>query len=118
MQNKQVKRVRPRRFSDLAIYTTGLEVYGKGEWKVKKHVTDGKRRVWYMLHIAIDTNTHEIVAAEFRLSNVTNAELFSNLLKQIRRKIIEIPGDGAYDTRDCNNVKRVKRAVPLTPPRK
>ncbi len=30
----------------LAIDATGLKVYGEGEWKVKKHGTDGKRRVW------------------------------------------------------------------------
>ncbi|CAI2322204.1 hypothetical protein IFVP182_C240032 [Vibrio parahaemolyticus] len=29
----------------LAIDATGLKVYGEGEWKVKKHGTDGKRRV-------------------------------------------------------------------------
>ena len=34
------------------------------EWKVKKHGTDGKRRAWRRLHIAVDTSTHEIVAAE------------------------------------------------------
>ncbi len=28
----------------LAIDATGLKVYGEGEWKVKKHGTDGKRR--------------------------------------------------------------------------
>ncbi|MEZ9186586.1 transposase, partial [Vibrio splendidus] len=33
----------------------------KGEWKVKKNGTDGKRRVWRKLHIAVDTNTHEII---------------------------------------------------------
>ncbi|EGU29506.1 hypothetical protein VIBRN418_14831 [Vibrio sp. N418] len=27
----------------LAIDATGLKVYGEGEWKVKKHGTDGKR---------------------------------------------------------------------------
>ncbi|MCV5275034.1 transposase, partial [Escherichia coli] len=83
----------------LAIDATGLKVYGEGEWKVKKHGTDGKRRVWSKLHIAVDTSTHEIVAAELSLSNVTDAEVLPNLLKQTRRKIIEISGDGAYDTR-------------------
>jgi len=48
----------------LAIDATGLKVYGEGEWKVKKHGTDGKRRVWRKLHIAVDTSTHEIVTAE------------------------------------------------------
>lgn len=101
----------------LAIDATGLKVYGEGEWKVKKHGTDGKRRIWRKLHIAVDTNTHEIIAAEMSLSNVTDAEVLPNLLKQTRRKIIEISGDGAYDTRDCHNAIRVKRAAPLIPPR-
>jgi hypothetical protein len=101
----------------LAIDATGLKVYGEGEWKVKKHGTDGKRRVWRKLHIAVDTNTHEIVAAELSLSNVTDAEVLPNLLKQTRRKISEISGDGAYDTRNCHDAIRIKRAVPLIPPR-
>ncbi len=35
----------------LAIVATVLKVYG--EWKVKKHGTDGKRRVWRKLHITV-----------------------------------------------------------------
>lgn len=101
----------------LAIDATGLKVYGEGEWKVKKHGTDGKHRVWRKLHLAVDTSTHEIVAAELSLSNVTDAEVLPNLLKQTRRRIIEISGDGAYDTRDCHDAIRFKRAVPLIPPR-
>ncbi|EGQ7966913.1 IS5 family transposase [Vibrio vulnificus] len=101
----------------LAIDATGLKVYGEGEWKVKRHGTDGKRRVWRKLHLAVDTSTHEIVAAELSLCNVTDAEVLPNLLKQTRRRIIEISGDGAYDTRDCYDAIRVKRAVPLIPPR-
>ncbi|HDZ3745667.1 TPA: IS5 family transposase [Vibrio cholerae] len=101
----------------LAIDATGLKVYGEGEWKVKKHGTDGKRRVWRKLHLAVDTSTHEIVAAELSLSNVTDAEVLPNLLKQTRRRIIEISGDGAYDTKDCHEAIRFKRAIPLIPPR-
>ncbi len=66
----------------LAIDATGLKVYGEGEWKVKKHGTDGKRRVWRKLHLAVDTSTHEIVAAELSLSNVTDAEVLPNLLSK------------------------------------
>ncbi len=99
----------------LAIDATGLKVYGEGEWKVKKHGTDGKHRVWRKLHLAVDTSTHEVVAAELSLSNVTDAEVLPNLLKQTLRRIIEISGDGAYDTRDCHDAIRFKRAVPLVP---
>ncbi|MCX8773623.1 IS5 family transposase [Vibrio parahaemolyticus] len=101
----------------LAIDATGLSVYGEGKWKVKKHGTDGKHRVWRKLHLAVDTSTHDIVAAELILLNVTDAEVLPNLLKQTRRRIIEISGDGAYDTRDCHDAIRFKRAVPLIPPR-
>ncbi len=78
----------------MVIDATGLKVYGEGEWKVKKHGTEGKRRVWRKLHISVDTVTREIVAAELSLSNVTDAEVLPNLLKQTRRKIIEISVDG------------------------
>ncbi|WP_375164131.1 transposase [Shewanella xiamenensis] len=63
-----------------------MKVYGEGEWKVKKHGTDGKRRVWRKLHIAVDTHSHEIIAAELSLSCVTDAEVMPNLLKQTHRK--------------------------------
>ncbi|EEX30854.1 transposase [Vibrio coralliilyticus ATCC BAA-450] len=95
----------------LAIDATGLK-----EWKVKKHGTDGKRRTWRKLHLAVDADTHDIVAAELSLSNVTDAEVLPTLLKQTYRKIIEISAGGAYDTRDCYNAIRVKQAVPLIPP--
>lgn len=99
----------------LAIDATGLKVYGEGEWKVRKHDTDGKRRVWRKLHIAVDTSTHEIIAAELSLSTVSDAEVLPNLLKQTRRKILEISGDGAYDTRDCHAEIRIRRTVALIP---
>lgn len=65
----------------LAIDATGLKVYGEGEWKVKKHGTDGNRRMWRKLNLAVDTSTHEIVAAELSLSGVTDAEVLPNLMK-------------------------------------
>ncbi len=113
---KQVEVSTPCVIRHLAIDATGLKVYGEGEWKVKKHGTDGKRRVWRKLHLAVDTNTHEIIAAELILSNVTDTEVLPNLLKQTRRKIAEISGDGAYDTKGCYEAIRIERAVALIPP--
>ena len=75
--------------------------------------TDGKRRVWCKLHIAVDMSTHEIVAVD----DVKDAEVFPYLLRQTLRKIIEVSGDGAYDTRNYYDAIRIKRAVPLNPPR-
>ncbi len=72
---------------------------------------------WRKLHLAAGTCTHGIIVAELSLSNVNNTEVFSNLLKQTRRRIIEISGDGAYGTRGCHDAIRFKRAVPHIPPR-
>ncbi len=100
----------------LAIDATGRKVYGEGEWKVKRYRTDGKRRVWPKLHLAVDTNTNDIIAAELSLSTVTNVEVLPNLLKQTRWKTHEIPCDGAYDTRDYHAAICIKRALALIPP--
>ena len=37
--------------------------------------------------------------------------MFPNLLKQTVRKIIEISGDGAYDTRDCHDALRLQQEM-------
>ncbi|CAK2597507.1 hypothetical protein VCRA2126O85_150096 [Vibrio crassostreae] len=82
-----------------------------------KHRTDGKRRVWRKLHITVDKSTHEIIAAELGLSTVTDGEVLPNLLKQKRRSILEVSGDGAYDTRACHAAIKIKGAIALVPPR-
>lgn len=59
-------------------------LYREGEWKVKKHGTDGKHQIWRKLHLAVDTDTHEIIAAGLKPSGVTDAEVLPNLLKKTR----------------------------------
>jgi hypothetical protein len=92
-------RGRPRRYSDLAITTvlvikrvfrltlraaqsfidsTGLKVFGEGEWKVKKHGKE-RWRIWRKLHLAVDSKTHEISCADLSLNNVTDSEAFRGL---------------------------------------
>ncbi|OEF90819.1 hypothetical protein A1QY_03215 [Vibrio anguillarum] len=113
-QPKQDRRGRPRLFSDLAI-TIALMV--KRIFSLHLKALEALYRVWRKLHLAVDTDTHEIIAAELTLSGVTDAEVLPNRLKQTRRAIKEISGDGAYDTRECHRVIRVKKAIPLIPPR-
>ncbi|MFA0201470.1 transposase, partial [Vibrio atlanticus] len=72
------------------------------------HGTDGKRRVWRKLHIAVDTSTYEVIAAELSLSMVTDGEVLPNLLKQTRRSLLEVSGDDAYDTRACHAAIKIK----------
>src|SRR3954447_17291257 len=55
----------------LVLDSTGLKVYGEGEWKVRKHGYS-KRRTWLKLHLAIDPETHEIQAALVSEPGVTD----------------------------------------------
>ena len=54
--------VRPSpRARHLVLDSTGLKVFGEGEWKVKKH-GKGKRRQWRKLHLSVDEATGEVLA--------------------------------------------------------
>jgi hypothetical protein len=59
----------------VVIDSTGLKVFGEGEWKVKKHGQE-RRRIWRKLHLAVDSKTHEIICADLSLNNVTDSEAF------------------------------------------
>ncbi|CAH6385756.1 IS4 transposase (plasmid) [Pantoea agglomerans] len=100
----------------LVIDSTGLKVFGEGEWKVKKHGQE-KRRVWRKLHLALDAGTHEVICADLSLNNVTDAEAFPGLIGQTHRKIRVACADGAYDTKRCHDELRRKKIKALIPPR-
>lgn len=78
------------------IDSTGLKVFGEGEWKVKKHGKE-RRRIWRKLHLAVDASTHEVICADLSLNNDTDAEAFPGLIieksGQRRRTVLTIRGD-------------------------
>jgi len=48
---------------------TGLKLCGPGEWLVEKHATR-TRRSWRKLHIGVDADTGQIIAAELTSKDV------------------------------------------------
>lgn len=103
--------------TDLVIDSTGLKVFGEGEWKVRKHDHE-KRRVWRKLHLAVDPVSHDIVAAEVSLENVHDAEVLPTLLNPLRRQLGTVYADGAYDAKACHELITRKGATACIPPRK
>nr|WP_238337574.1 transposase [Arsenophonus endosymbiont of Aphis craccivora] len=87
--------------SHLVIDSTGLKVFGEGEWKVRQHGAD-RRRVWRKLHLAADSVTHEIICADLSLSGTTDAQALPGLINQTHRKIREVSADGAYYACYCH----------------
>ncbi len=50
---------------DVVVDSTGLKVFGEGEWKTRKHGVS-KRRTWRKLHLAVNPDTQEILAIDNR----------------------------------------------------
>ncbi len=46
----------------VVVDSTGVKVYGEGEWKTRQHGVS-KRRTWRKLHLGVDEATGEILAA-------------------------------------------------------
>jgi hypothetical protein len=102
----------------LVVDSTGLKVFGEGEWKVRKHGYS-KRRTWRKVHLAMDANSGQICAALMTHQDVGDAEVLPDLLDQIPadKEIAVVGGDGAYDTRQCHAVIAARAATPSIPPR-
>jgi hypothetical protein len=100
----------------LLVDSTGLKVFGEGEWKVRQH-GPGKRREWRKLHLAVDAKTQQIVACTLSESIVHDCEILPKLLMNINLEIEKVSADGAYDTWQCRMHIADKQAKALIPPR-
>jgi hypothetical protein len=101
----------------LILDSTGLKVYGEGEWKVRQHGYS-KRRTWLKLHLAIDPQTHEIQAAMVSEPGVTDAEVVPSLLEQVENPIEGVGADGMYDCRAVYEELEWRGARAVIPPRR
>lgn len=102
---------------DIVVDSTGLKIYGEGEWKVRQHGVS-KRRTWRKMHLGIDPATHEIVAAVVTTNDVGDGEVLEDLLDQPEDEIASVMADGAYDTRDCYDAINDIEARAIIPPRR
>ena len=104
---------------DIVMDSSGLKIYGEGEWKVRSH-GKSKRRTWRKLHVGVDPHSGEIQAAALTTNSVSDSQMVEPLLAQIEQPIDQFAGDGSYDKRtvyDSLN-QRAPQATILIPPRK
>ena len=99
----------------LAVDSTGVKLYGEGEWKVRLHGKE-KRRTWRKLHLCIDHTTHECVALSMTDKDALDRRELPGLLGGVEGEVAEVLGDGAYDFQDCYRAIRAKGAHAVIPP--
>ena len=80
----------------LVVDSTGLKVYGEGEWKVRQHGWT-KRRTWRKLHVGVNEATGEVVAQTLPSHRIDDASQVVPLLDQVDEAVGAVGGDGAYD---------------------
>ena len=102
----------------VVIDSTGLKVFGAGEWQMAKH--GGRdRRTWRKLHLAIDPDTGEVLASALTTTEEGDASLVRPLLDQIAAPIAAVLADGAYDGDPVYRAvaDRAPAATVIIPPR-
>jgi hypothetical protein len=103
----------------VVIDTTGLKVFGAGEWYVRKHGRGrGRRRTWRKLHLGVDEATKEIVAVDLTTSGVHDSPHLPAVLDQVEGDVGQVSGDRAYDSGTCYAAILARGAVPTIPPRR
>jgi Transposase DDE domain len=97
----------------LLVDSTGLKIYGEGEWLDHKHGIRSRRR-WRKLHLG-DAGTHEIVGSELTSDDVGEVSEIPALLDRLDAEVASLTADGvsAYDA----VAERHPEAAVIIPPR-
>lgn len=97
---KDLQRLSKRKITDLVIDSTGLKVYGEGEWKVRQHGCS-KRRTWRKLHLAICPDSNEILFVKLTNNKTPDHKVYPQFIKAAPKTVKRTYGDGAYDRMVC-----------------
>jgi hypothetical protein len=100
----------------VVVDSTGVNVYGEGEWKIRQHGIS-KRRTWRKLHLGVDEATGEILAAVVTTNDFHDGAVLNDVLEAIEEPINQVSSDGAYDHRHCYAAIEAKGAKAVIPPR-
>ena len=87
----------------LVVDSTGLKIFGEGEWLAQKHKIKGIRRRWRKLHLGLNLHSGAIVCANLTHDDVGDSTALPGLLDQLDAPLTGFLADGAYDgssTRD------------------
>lgn len=101
----------------LVFDASGLKVFGEGEWKVRTHGQDSRRR-WRKLHIGLDADSQQVVVALLTDATVVDPRALPRQLKQVEAPVECVYGDGAYDARVCYRAIHQRGARAIIPPRR
>lgn len=114
---QELEKLSRRSVTDLVIDSTGLKVYGEGEWKVRQH-GHCKRRTWRKIHLAVCPDSHEIIFEILTENSVGDCEVYPTFMEAAPKTVDRTYGDGAYDTEGCYKASDEHGSELITPPQR
>lgn len=101
---------------DIVVDSTGLKVFGEGEWKMRTH-GKSKRRTWRKVHLSVNPRTQEITAEVLTENSGHDADQVDDLLDQVEQPVETFYGDGSYDKWKVYDRMSAEGIEPVIPPR-
>jgi hypothetical protein len=114
---QEIKRFGNKKITDIVFDSSGLKVYGEGEWKVKKH-GKSKRRTWRKIHLAICPDSHDIVMSYLGENSEADCEVVPKMANHLPRSVKRGYCDGAYDTEGSRAELHALGIEPIVPPKR
>ena len=102
-----------KNITDLVLDTTGLKVYGEGEWCAKRY---GGKSKWVKLHVAIDKKSGKLILAEVTREHIHDTAYLEKALKRCNRKKGRVLFDGIADSARCYELSQRYNKKLITPP--
>lgn len=114
---QEIKKLNSKRVTDIVFDSSGLKVYGEGEWKVRQH-GKSKRRTWRKIHLAVCPDSHEIVMSYLSENSEADCEVVPKMRKHLPKSVKRAYGDGAYDKESCYREFYCAGIEPIIPPQR
>jgi len=112
------KLLKPGEKLNVIFDSTGVKVFGEGEWKVRKQGYS-KRRTWRKIHVGMCADSGQIVVSALTSNDVSDDEAMVHMMGALEEiPLGDVLGDGAYDTIDCREAVHDLGGKPIFPPDK
>lgn len=106
----------------LVVDSTGVKVYGEGEWKTRQHGISKRNSAYAQIVVFDDWESFafcgEIISAVATINDYHDSQVLGDLLDGLKDQISQVSTDGAWDTKSCDEQIDRKEARAVIPPRK
>lgn len=110
--------LKPGEHLNIVFDSTGVKVFGEGEWKTRKHGYS-KRRTWRKVHVGMCVDSGQVVVGAISSNDVNDDAAMVQMMDALDGiSIGNVLGDGAYDTIDCREAIYARGGKQIIPPQK